>query len=223
VALLFAWWFTRSQIKVDAARLADVPGMDNERVITAYALARSLADSKVLKPSEVAGLMAIAYKESRFDARVRSPDAAPDAAVGHSWGLFQFTAPTLETLGISLADITPVANRDGTVSTAELVRTARGSAAGALKFLAYKPGWTGGRSYLEAVRAKHPKDEAGVLRDIFVSWTAGASKTFDDIEDVAPNSTPGSMGYTHFAIRSKFDALPWFLWALHLTDKNPEG
>lgn len=170
-----------------------------------------------LTADEQAALLAVALKEGAFNLNAISPAGAPDDKGGKAWGTFQFLAVTLKGLGFTIENVSPKKGPDGKVSEAELERAARGSARVALAFLfKQKAAWTGGRPYLEAVRAMHAGDPFKVARDIFTAWNAGPGRRWADIEKHRPTTTPGPLGYVHYTVAGKLKALPAFRAALGL-------
>lgn len=197
---------------LDEAALRAIPGIDAGKLQIIRWMLDEWQRGGVLSADEQAALLAAAYLEGKFALRAVSPVGAPDDKGGRAWGTFQFLKTTLQSLGSSVEEVSP---RNST--PAELERAARGSARVAVAFLTRsKPRWAGGLSYLDGIRALSDRDPFQVAREIFVAWNAGQSRRWADIEAVAPNPKPGSLGYVHYTVARKLKALPAFRAGLGL-------
>ena len=224
VALLTGWLIRRAWRRLDGGsvtlnrQVLDQMKLGPKKIDTIAAMLDEWARDGRLSADEQAALLAVAYKEGAFNLKARSPDGAPDSKGGHAWGTFQFLATTLKGLGLTIEDVSPRKNPDGSIPSGELARAARGSAQGALAFLfKQKPKWAGGKPYLEAVREMHGNDPFKVAREINTAWNVGPNKwRWADIEAKAPSREVGSLGYVHYTVANKLRVLNNFRQAIGL-------
>lgn len=181
-------------------------------------LVDELRREQVFTLDEIAVLCTIATWETNVTASAVSGDGLPDDAVGKSWGPLQFSLETIQGLGWRKEQVwAPRGASDALVEQAM-----RGSARFAAVSCRTKPGWTGGRPWLEAVRAMHGDDVLSVAREFCVRWQAGPGRRWTDIMRAAPSRRPGTLGYVQWTTRDRLSTLPAFRRALGLPPLEAE-
>lgn len=186
------------------------------------------ADDGTLTPDDAAALLAWAYMESGFLVNTRSGANTPDALVGHSWSMFQISLETANAAGIDIRELFAQPS-NGTFPEAELERATKANARAAVKLMALRHGFTGGKGFLQWIRDRYSADPALVARALFIRAAGGAARGWDyeftqslrPLQEVEPNPTPGSGGYIHHQIATRLAIWPFFRRAIGLCEVPP--